>query len=111
MVWYGMVWYGMVWYGMVWYGTVWYVCLCYGKYDIVWYAMIWYDRVPSHNPISLMYSNPLEHVHLKLPSVFVHVPFTHILGNSHSFISINDVVIGSTTKPSPLGQRCLYSSK
>ena len=116
MVWYGMVWYGMVWYGMVWYGMVWYGMVWYGMvwYGMVWYGMVWYGMIrypPSHDPIPLMYSKPLEHVHMKLPSVFVQVPFLHILANAHSFISINVVTTGSTTKPSPLGQRCLYASK
>ena len=85
-----------VWCGAVWCGVVWYV-FC--------------NTLPMHLPNTLMYSNPLEHVQMKLPSVFTHVPFTQILGNKHSLISTNIVVKGSTTNPSPLGQRCLYSSR
>lgn len=77
-----------------------------------WYRVgFFYGTVPTHDPRSRLYSKPPSHVHLKLPSVFVHVPFTHILGNMHSSMSTNAVVSGSTTKPSPLGQICLQSSK
>lgn len=38
---------------------------------------------------SISKANPLLHLHLKLPIVFLHLPFMHIPGNTlHSLISI-----------------------
>ena len=62
-------------------------------------------HLPSQDPVLELYSKPPGQVQMKLPSVSTHVPPTQILGKLHSLIFKREVVMGSTTNPTPLGQR------
>lgn len=70
--------------------------ICKGVQCSLFSSKLW-ERYPCSLPVQFLSSesraNPLSHLHLKLPMVFLHFPWVQRLGNIlHSLMSENEIV-------------------